>query len=58
MRFFEELKAQMDGIQQKKNRTKKSERAVALKESRRICKEFGFIDGKLKGAHADGWTNT
>ena len=29
---------------------KKNERANALKEVKRICKEFGFTTGMLKGA--------
>ena len=33
---------------------KKSERANALKELKRLCKEFGFIAGMLKGALAEG----
>jgi hypothetical protein len=32
--------------------TKKSERANALKEIKRLCKEFGFTAGMLKGALA------
>ena len=33
---------------------KKSERANALKELKRRCKEFGFTAGMLKGALAEG----
>ena len=33
---------------------KKSERANALKEVKRLCKEFGFTAGMLKGALAKG----
>jgi len=33
---------------------KKTERANALKEVKRLCKEFGFIAGKLKRALAEG----
>tara|TARA_B100000902_G_C26482644_1_gene515524 strand:- start:31 stop:156 length:126 start_codon:yes stop_codon:yes gene_type:complete len=33
---------------------KKSARANALKEVQRLCKEFGFTAGKLKGALAEG----
>ena len=32
--------------------TKKNERANALKEVKRLCKEFGFTAGTLKGALA------
>jgi len=33
---------------------KKNERANALKEARRLCKEFGFTAGMLKGAIVNG----
>jgi len=33
---------------------KKKERANALKEVKRICKEFGFTAGMLKGVLAEG----
>ena len=33
---------------------KKNERANALKEVKRLCKEFGFTAGMLKGALAEG----
>ena len=33
---------------------KKNERTDALKEVKRLCKEFGFTAGMLKGALADG----
>ena len=40
---------------------KKNERANALKEVKRLCKEFGFTAGMLKGALAKGrgekWKN-
>ena len=32
---------------------KKNERANALKEVKRICKELGFTDGMLKGLLAE-----
>ena len=34
--------------------SKKSERANAHKEVKRLCKEFGFTAGMLKGALAKG----
>jgi len=34
--------------------TKKNERANALKQVKRLCKEFGFTAGMLKGALAEG----
>jgi hypothetical protein len=33
---------------------KKNEHANALKEINRLCKEFGFTAGMLKGALAEG----
>ena len=33
---------------------KKNERTDALKEVKRLCKEFGFTAGMLKGALAEG----
>ena len=33
---------------------KENERANALKEVKRLCKEFGFTAGMLKGALAKG----
>ena len=33
---------------------KKNERATALKEIKRLCREFGFTAGMLKGALAKG----
>ena len=32
----------------------KNERASALKEVKRLCKEFGFTAGMLKGSLAEG----
>ncbi len=34
--------------------SKKNERANALKEVKRLCKEFGFTAGMLKGSLAKG----
>jgi len=33
---------------------KKSERTVALKKVKELCKEFGFTAGMLKGVLAEG----
>ncbi len=33
---------------------KKNERANALKEVKRLCKEFGFTAGMLKGSVTEG----
>ena len=35
-----------------------NERANALKEAKRLCKEFGFIAGMLKGSFTEGLTKS
>jgi hypothetical protein len=44
----------METIQQQMAEAKKSERTNSLKEVKRLCKEFGFTAGMLKGALAEG----
>ena len=44
----------MKTIQQQMAEAKKRERTNALKEVKRLCKEFGFTAGMLKGALAKG----
>ena len=44
----------MEAIQQQMVEAKKNERANALKEVKRIRKEFGFTAGILKGSLAEG----
>jgi len=44
----------MEAIQQQMVEAKKNERANALKEVKRLCKEFGFTAGMLKGSLAEG----
>ena len=51
---YEELKAEMEAIQQQMAEAKKNERTNALKEVKRLCKEFGFTAGMLKSALAKG----
>ena len=46
----------MEAIQQQMVEEKKNERANALKEVKRLCKEFGFTAGMLKGILAEGGT--
>ena len=48
------LKAEMEAIQQQMVEAKKNERANALKVIKRLCKEFGFTAGMLKGSLANG----
>ena len=57
MKTYDELKAEMKAIQQQVVDTKKNERANALKEGTRLCKEFGFTAGMLKGSLAEGRKN-
>ena len=54
MKSYDELKAEMEAIQQQMVEAKKNERANALKEVKRLCKEFGFTAGMMKGALAKG----
>ena len=42
MKSYEELKAEMEAIQQQMIEAEKNERANPLKEVKRLCKEFGF----------------
>ena len=52
----DELKAEMETIQQQMAEAKKSERTNELKEVKRLCKEFGFRAGMLKGSIAESRT--
>jgi len=54
MKSYDELKAEMETIQQQMVEAKKSERTNALKEVKRLCKEFKFTAGMLKGSLAKG----
>jgi len=54
MKSYDELKVEMEAIQQQMVEAKKNERANALKEVKRLCKEFGFTAGVLKGALVKG----
>ena len=54
MKSYDELKAEMETIQQQMVEAKKNERTNALKEVKRLCKEFDFTAGMLKGALAEG----
>ena len=54
MKSYDELKAEMEAIQQQMLEAKKNERAEALKTVKHLCKEFGFTAGMLKGALAKG----
>ena len=54
MKSYEDLKAEMESIRLQMAEAKKSERANALKKVKRLCKEFGFTAGMLKGSRAEG----
>ena len=54
MKSYDELKAEMETIQQQMAEAKKSERTNALKEEKRLFKEFAFTGGMPKGALAEG----
>ena len=54
MKSYAELKAEMETIQQQMADAKKNVRTCALKEVKRLCKEFGFTTGMLKGALSKG----
>ena len=53
-RSYDELKADMEVLQQQMVEARKNERADALKTVKRLCKEFGFTAGMLKGSLAEG----
>ena len=54
MKSYDELKAEMEAIQQQMVEAKKNERAYALKEVKCLCKEFSFNAGMMKGSLAEG----
>ena len=53
MKSYDELKAEMEGIQQQMVETKENERANAQKEVKRLCKDFGFKARMFKGPIAE-----
>ena len=54
MKSYDELKTEMETIQQQMAEAKKNERTVALKKVIELCKEFGFTAGMLKGSLTEG----
>ena len=54
MKLYDELKAEMEAIQQQMVEAKKNESTNAQKKVKRLCKEFGFTAGMLKGALVEG----
>ena len=53
MKSYDELAAEIEAIQQQMVEAKKNERANALREVKRLCKEFGFTSGILKASLAE-----
>jgi len=47
----------MEVTQQQMVKAKKNKRANALKKVQRLCKEFGFTAGVLKGSLTEGRKN-
>ena len=54
MRSYNQLKTEMETIQQQMAEVKKNERANALKKVKRVSKEFGLTAGILKVSLAEG----
>ena len=54
MKSYDELKAEMEAIQQQTVEAKKNQSTNALKEVRGLYNEFGYNAGILKGSHAEG----
>ena len=54
MKSYDELKAEMEAIQQQMFEAKRNERANEQREIKRLCKEFDFTAGMLKGLLAEG----
>ena len=54
MKSYVKLKAEIESIQQLMVEAKRNERTNALKEVKRLYKEFGFTAGMFKGSLAVG----
>ena len=54
MKSYDELKAEMQVIQQQMAEAKNNEHSIVLKEVKGLCKEFGFPAGMLKCSLAEG----
>lgn len=54
MSKLEELRQKQAEIEAEIEAVKKEERAEALKTVKKLCKEFGFTAGMLKGSLAKG----
>ena len=54
MKSYDELKVEMEAIQQQTVEAKKNQSTNALKEVKGLYNEFGYTAGILKGSHAEG----
>ena len=54
MKSYDELKAEMENLQQQMVEAKREERKAVIKQVRNLCKEFKITAGHLKGALAQG----
>ena len=54
MKSYDELKAEMENLQQQMVEAKQKERKAVIKQVRKLCKEFKITAGHLKGALAEG----
>jgi hypothetical protein len=54
LKSYDELKAKMETIHQQMVEANKSERTSALKEAKRLCKDFSFTAGMHKDVLAGG----
>ena len=54
MKYYDLLKAEMIAIQLQMIEAKKNDSANALKDVKRLYKEFGFTAGMLKDSSAEG----
>ena len=52
MKYYDELKTEIEAILEQMAETKRNERVNVLKEVKRLCKEFSFTAGILKGSLA------
>ena len=55
MKSYDELKAEMEAVQQQMVEARMNEHAKAPKEAKRLCKEFSFTASMLKGSLPEGW---
>ena len=54
MKSYEELKAEIEAIQQQMVEAKKNERESALEKVKRLSKEYGFNPGILQDSLTEG----